>query len=199
VADCSADPEPCFADLGNAIRRCRIDFDAEILLDVTPLVKQKNDDFAKQHYVVGQVVYSAAHCAKLGWAADRSRTGIILYIKPALLADDKGLTADVRQYGIENSHFPQQTTANQWFDEAQFESYRQLGYHSAKVAFANLNVDEREAYKAVEKKQKANQSLLPEEELMVEAKAARDNIKGQRFSSEDVMKVFNLLYQLSVS
>jgi hypothetical protein len=26
--------------------------------------------------------------------------------------------------------FPQQTTADQWYDESQFESYRSLGYQS---------------------------------------------------------------------
>ena len=34
LLDCGADPGPCFADLGDAIRRCRIDFGAEISLGV---------------------------------------------------------------------------------------------------------------------------------------------------------------------
>ena len=43
--------------------------------------------------------------------------------------------ADVRQYGFENPVFPQQTTADQWFDEAQFESYRKLGFFTAVSTF----------------------------------------------------------------
>jgi hypothetical protein len=41
----------------------------------------------------------------------------------------------VRQYGLENADFPQQSTADQWFDEAQFESYRRLGEHYAQSVF----------------------------------------------------------------
>jgi hypothetical protein len=37
----------------------------------------------------------------------------------------------VQQYHLEHDTFPHQTTVNQWFDEAQFESYRALGYQSA--------------------------------------------------------------------
>jgi len=39
--------------------------------------------------------------------------------------------ADVLQYARANRPFPQQTTADQFFDEAQWESYRMLGYHIA--------------------------------------------------------------------
>jgi hypothetical protein len=42
---------------------------------------------------------------------------------------------DVTQYSLQNGAFPQQSTADQWFDEAQFESYRRLGYHSIEHAF----------------------------------------------------------------
>jgi hypothetical protein len=193
VADCSADPEPCFADLGNAIRRCRIDFDAEICLDLTPFVRQKKDEFARQHYVVGQVIYSETHRAKLGWPAGSDGTGIIIHIKPALLADDKGLAADVRQYGIEHSIFPQQTTANQWFDEAQFESYRKLGYHSAAIAFANVKAYESEAYKKALEKQQGDQSIPTGDELAFEKKE-RERITDHKFSADEVLELFKFLY-----
>jgi hypothetical protein len=39
-------------------------------------------------------------------------------------------SVDVRQYRLENAAFPQQTTADQWYDESQFESYRALGYQA---------------------------------------------------------------------
>ena len=53
-----------------------------------------------------------------------------------------GVTPDVRQYSIENLNFPQQSTTNQWFGEAQFESYRQLGQLCAKQAFDIEHVKE---------------------------------------------------------
>ena len=37
---------------------------------------------------------------------------------------------DVINYGKAHPAFPHESTADQWFNEAQFESYRMLGYHS---------------------------------------------------------------------
>lgn len=142
VADCGADPEPCFADLGNTIRRCRIDFRAEIKLDITPF-KKLTENRAASHYIEGEIIYSKEHVKKLGWSGDvepdEARTGKIIFFKPSLLADKKAdETADVRQYSIQNNDFPQQTTTNQWFDEAQFESYRQLGLICGLSTFKEL-------------------------------------------------------------
>jgi hypothetical protein len=36
---------------------------------------------------------------------------------------------DVLNYGVKHPEFPHQTTVDQFFDESQFESYRQLGIH----------------------------------------------------------------------
>ena len=53
------------------------------------------------------------------------------------MADDG---ADVRQYGFAHSDFPQQSTAEQWFDEAQFESYRRLGEETGHEIFKGIEV-----------------------------------------------------------
>ena len=53
-------------------------------------------------------------------------------MKPAVTTED---AADVRQYKLENPNFPHQTTIDQWYDEAQFESYRKLAYDSIVSAF----------------------------------------------------------------
>jgi hypothetical protein len=144
MADCGADPQPCFEDLGDAIRRCRIDFGTEIELDIEPLMKGKTESLP-QSFVVGTIKYSRKHARALGWeirAAENSddekkeRSGFILYFKPTVAGK---VTADVRQYAIENKYFPQQSTANQWFDEAQFESYRRLGQSCAEKAFSDLS------------------------------------------------------------
>jgi len=130
LVDCGADPHAKFQDLGEAIRRCRIDFGTEIDLSLDNFMGARSN---VQHCVVaGTVTYSCAHINKLEGTEleeeieehKKLRTGTILYIKPSIV---KGVSADVRQYSLENDDFPQQTTANQWFDEAQFESYRQLG------------------------------------------------------------------------
>jgi hypothetical protein len=126
--DSGADPGPCFADLGGAIRRCRIDFGAEVDLGVQGLLDQ-TDGLATRQVVVGRVRYRKEHWDTLGLGAqsDADRTGIIVWVKPAVTTADAG---DVRQYKLQNPLFPHQTTMDQWYDEAQFESYRKLGYDS---------------------------------------------------------------------
>jgi hypothetical protein len=52
--------------------------------------------------------------------------GTLVYIKSSLTGDE---AADVLSYHTEMPAFPHQSTADQWFDESQFESYRKLGYH----------------------------------------------------------------------
>jgi hypothetical protein len=167
VADCGADPKPCFQDVGDALRRCRIDFGAEIDLDLAPLMRGKDSGFAESQFVVGSIVYSPKHLESLyrettapaDDAADEeqrrarlARTGVIILFKPGIT--NRRETADVRQYKLENPVFPQQTTVDQWFDEAQFESYRRLGSICADALFGeleDLTTDEdRHAPKAVE-------------------------------------------------
>ena len=89
------------------------------------------------HIATGTIRYDVEHVLRLGWSksAQQNLTGRILWIKPTLLAGD---AADVRQYGLENTEFPQQTTVDQWFDESQFESYRKLSELSAEAAFGKV-------------------------------------------------------------
>ncbi|HKQ53257.1 MAG TPA: hypothetical protein VJT74_12865, partial [Pyrinomonadaceae bacterium] len=144
MADCGADPQPCFEDLGDVIRRCRIDFGTEIDLDIEPFLKGSAQG-QEQQFVVGTIKYSRKHASAFGWNIKgrdnsdeerRARTGIIIYFKPKV---SEIATADVRQYAIENKHFPHQSTTNQWFGEAQFESYRRLGQTCAEKAFRGLD------------------------------------------------------------
>jgi hypothetical protein len=133
LADNGADTKPCFEDLGDAIRRCRIDFQAEISLDVSPFFKETDkiseDKLAKSQYIVGTIQYSEEHLKHIGWqevdAQDSEKQqGVLILIKPSLVKED---SADIRQYARQNLDFPQQSTADFWYDEAQFESYRQIG------------------------------------------------------------------------
>ncbi|MEP7220653.1 MAG: hypothetical protein ABI876_17135, partial [Bacteroidota bacterium] len=149
LADCGADPRPCFSDLGDAIRRCRIDFGIEVDLNIIPVKVKPDGDgderYGTQHFVVGKIRYSEAHARTLGWTdckEEESRTGYIIVVKPTLTQAE---SVDVRQYGFENDSFPQQSTADQWFDEAQFESYRRLGELSVEQLLKSFQggIDER--------------------------------------------------------
>lgn len=139
VADATADPKPCFSDLGDVIRRCRIDFGAEIDLTVDAMRRDEKTKEAAT-FVMGTITYSKEHLDALGWEKtdEDNRRGIIILIKPAMTA---GVNADIRQYSLENDTFPDQTTADLFFDEAQFESYRKLGEFCARLAFTKLDAD----------------------------------------------------------
>ncbi|MDX1996136.1 MAG: hypothetical protein SF066_00340 [Thermoanaerobaculia bacterium] len=123
ISDCGADPDVAFDDLGNAIRRVREDFGVEIELDTTPLRPKGPERRAERPMVAGEIRYPAG---------DR---GILLYIKPTLTGDEP---SDVAQYAQRNKVFPHETTLDQFFDEAQWESYRRLGEHVVTSAFQSL-------------------------------------------------------------
>lgn len=65
--------------------------------------------------------------------------GHLIYIKPALYGrGKKTIPYDVRAYANTSEFFPHETTADQWFDESQFESYRALGLHSVEQISSDL-------------------------------------------------------------
>jgi len=127
MADCGADPDPSFSDLGDLVRKVRIDFGTEIDICIDDLLNP-----AEAHFVAGTIRYSDVHADMLGLTKDE-RDGILIVVKPNRT---HGASVDVLQYGFANDDFPQQTTADQWYDEEQFESYRKLGEISGNAMFA---------------------------------------------------------------
>ena len=59
---------------------------------------------------------------------------VLIYMKPTLVGDEP---IDIRHYTSENPEFPHQGTVDQFFDEAQWESYRKLGELIAERVFSN--------------------------------------------------------------
>ena len=125
ACDADADQGMKFEDLGNAIRKCRSDFGVEITIDPTPMeiktpAKPGEHGFAKAHCVYGEIRYPKT-------STEEESKGEILYLKPTITGD---VPRDVLAYRDAHSEFPDQSTADQWFDESQFESYRRLGLYS---------------------------------------------------------------------
>jgi hypothetical protein len=119
VCDCGADPDVAFDDLGNVVRRVREDFGVEIVIDLTPL-RPGPDGLARQPMVAGDIYYPDGD------------TGVLLVLKPTLVGDEP---VDILQYKRRNAAFPHETTGDQFYDEAQWESYRRLGEHAVLSAF----------------------------------------------------------------
>jgi hypothetical protein len=122
ICDSEEDAQRRLQGIGMAIRKCRIDFGAEIELDLRPLQNGDDGEFSTAHCVVGTITYPETP----------DDAGIVVYIKSSLTGDEP---TDVLNYKKEDADFPNDSTMNQWFTESQFESYRRLGHHVGMATF----------------------------------------------------------------
>jgi hypothetical protein len=77
----------------------------------------KNTGPANLNITRGRVRYLRA-------APGQAAESELIYVRPVLVPSD---AADLLRYQRDNPDFPYQSTADQFFDEAQWESYRKLG------------------------------------------------------------------------
>jgi hypothetical protein len=157
IIDSEADPDYAFEGLANLVRKARLDFGAEIdfltrreiegLFGKTPppgpdepetfrafgtlddlrrgrwsgtgdpdticLEEEGQSGLSRAHATLGRVTYASG-------APD----SLLVYIKPALTQD---APTDLTEYHRNHCSFPHEPTSDQFFDEAQWESYRKLG------------------------------------------------------------------------
>lgn len=142
--DVGEDKDFTFDDLLNLLRRIETDFGArvEFAKDHQPAALAFRRDpgtrrvkkFASQGFLVGRIVY-----------ADQSE-GTLIYVKATLI---EKLRPEVLEYHAANPEFPDQSTADQWFDPDQFEAYRELGYALAKHALASAKVGRQSLTEAI--------------------------------------------------
>ena len=126
--DASEDEKSNFDDLGDSIRKCYTDFGIPIDINVNQIRADGPNKLSKSHYAIGKIHYEYAD---VGGAQ-----GILLYIKASLSGNEP---ADILNYAKREPSFPNQSTADQWFDESQFETYRKLGHHIASAMFGEFN------------------------------------------------------------
>jgi hypothetical protein len=125
VSDAGCDPDLSLEDLGNAVRKIRIDFGIPIEF---PSMSIGLDGAKRHRFAVGIVGYSRVD-------GPDARDGLLLHLKPVLLGDEP---SDVRSYARAHRDFPHQPTSDQWFSESQFESYRALGLHTVESVLEEL-------------------------------------------------------------
>lgn len=125
VVDATADPGGGCSDLGNAIRKIRIDFGIPIDIEVTGA--RHAAPLRPGSCAIGAIRYA---CVDPG-----AEDGVLIYIKPAVAPDDP---PDVQAYARVNPTFPHESITDQWFTESQFESYRQLGAHIIEVVVPDM-------------------------------------------------------------
>jgi len=129
ACDAEADPTYSFGSLTEALRQIYIDANIKVDLEVGPLRPDPKTGHSARHFAVGRIRYpkDAGHAEEVGW---------LLVLKASLTGDE---LARIENYKQENGDFPQQSTADQFFDDSQFESYRELGYHVAKSSLIEVS------------------------------------------------------------
>ena len=145
ASDASMDKSYSFEDLGNAVRKCYIDLGVPIEIDTRAIVPDSETRRSKYHCTVGIIHYERAFPGEL--------PGYLLYIKPSLTGNEP---VDVKQYAVTHPEFPHEPTADQWFAESQFESYRSLGCKVARTVLAaaeNVSQNDMESFFDTMKKQ----------------------------------------------
>ena len=115
AVDASGDPAMSCGGLADVLRYARIDLGITIDIDVDPL-RPGSDGWSAAHWVVGRIDYGGGE------------SGRLVYLKLSMTGDEP---ESVREYRSRYPAFPQQSSANQFFTEDQFEAYRALGDHIA--------------------------------------------------------------------
>jgi len=133
VSDGGQDGSCQFEDLGNAIRKVRIDMGVEIRFPDPFDIHPRGDNATSAGYALGTIEYPAVPEQSLPPA-----TGRIVYLKPCFI---HGMPSDCNSYGLMNKSFPHESTLDQWFSESQFESYRSLGAFQAERMLAGIGPD----------------------------------------------------------
>jgi hypothetical protein len=141
VCDDGQDVNYGFEDLAGLVLKARNDYQAEITFfgpeDIQEYVHKElhpfvgsPDDFkvkgSQKHALLAWVQYPSDGDGK-------ENHSLILILKPSLSGDEP---MDIREYHLEHQDFPQETTMNQFFNEAQWEAYRKLGEHIGEKIFS---------------------------------------------------------------
>ena len=137
LCDGGADPDFQFTDFANTVEKVRTDFGTLILCDcedLQPLVPRSKagaditDDaikYAEHGYIMRTIIYP-----------DNSQ-GRLLYLKTTFFEQ---LSTDLYGYKKAHPQFPDEPTSDQFFDEKQFEAYRELGFQTAWQMMQDDNV-----------------------------------------------------------
>ncbi len=144
LSEAGADPEFKMEDIANAIERVRVDFGVHIRFDVPGFDIQAirpspTATVAERGFAVANIYYPELPESRDTPEArpENQKTGYLLYLQatPVKAITDR---VDIDAYRRVHPAFPNDTTADQFFDEDQLEAYRELGLEVAEQAIARL-------------------------------------------------------------
>jgi hypothetical protein len=147
IVDCGADPGYGFGDVENLVRKARIDLQTEIqflrkadnMAEGTEAAKTDWRAFGSLTSLASEVSDECIAVAKVKYQdGSTPESGVLVVIKPNVT---RHMPVDLANYKRENPAFPQQSTADQFFSEAQWESYFRLGaFLGAELTRARIDI-----------------------------------------------------------
>jgi hypothetical protein len=117
--DGEADPQCSFHGHLTLVRHAQIDLGIRIDSTLEDLRPNPASKYSKTHYMFCRIHYPAAD-------SQPAAVGLLLYVKLSTTGNEEEL---IKRYRLTHPEFPHQSTLDQFFDEEQFEAYRQLGVH----------------------------------------------------------------------
>ncbi|MGE7471986.1 patatin-like phospholipase family protein [Bosea sp. NPDC003192] len=124
--DGEADPKCSFHGHLTLVRHAQIDLGIRIDSTLEDLRPSPASKFSKTHYMFCRIRYPDE-------AGKPGTLGLLLYIKLSVTGNEAEL---IKRYHLLHPDFPHQSTLDQFFDEEQFEAYRQLGAHVMESLFS---------------------------------------------------------------
>lgn len=136
VCDGEADKETSYSAFVSLVRRIEQDFSAriefkdgrgpELLVEDIPMLYPSGAKRATRGFFAARIRYD-----------EQTEPGIIIYLKATMIDE-----VSLKTKGYKGAHpdFPDETTADQFFDDEQFEAYRELGYAIAMSAVHDLKL-----------------------------------------------------------
>jgi len=123
--DGEADPDRTFHGLLTIVRLANIDLGVTIEPNLDELRTDESGN-SRSHFLLCKIDYG------------QGRQGFLLYIKSSMTGNE---TEFLHKYRTEHPTFPHESTADQLYDEVQFEAYRALGEHVGEELFRPELVD----------------------------------------------------------
>ena len=128
ACDAEADPTIAFGSFTEALRQAYVDLGVDVDIDLSMILPDPATGLSKAHCAIGRIRYP--ECPE--------RPNWLIYMKNSLTGNEP---APVLNYKRTSPAFPHESTADQFFDDAQFESYRALGDHIAEETLGRWIVE----------------------------------------------------------
>jgi hypothetical protein len=130
--DGEADPAFTFGGFMTLKRHAQLDFGVRIEPRLDVIRPDPKTTHCQAHATLCRIHYPVAADGR------PAATGLFLYLKLSITGNESEL---IRRYRTICPDFPHQSTLNQFFDEEQFEAYRELGVHVAEGLFSYALMD----------------------------------------------------------